>query len=54
MVSTGLRDVSLGVPCLITEDGVAQVVQSQLSPEEMQALSHSADVVRGALGELEG
>jgi L-lactate dehydrogenase len=49
----GLSDVCLGIPCVVGQDGVKQVISAQLRPEEMQALEHSANTLKQVLAELE-
>jgi len=48
----GLEDVCLSVPCIVSQQGVEQVMASNLSTKELKALSHSASVLRGAIAEL--
>lgn len=48
----GLRDVYLSVPSIVSREGVEQVVEANLSPEEMKALSHSASILRKVIDEL--
>lgn len=48
----GLSDVCLSVPCIVSETGVERVLESRLSPQEMSALSTSAQILRTALDEL--
>jgi L-lactate dehydrogenase len=50
----GLTDVCLGVPCVVGQGGVRQVVEAPLSPEEKAALLKSASILQGALKELTG
>ncbi len=38
----GLSDVSLSVPCIISQSGVERILEANLSSEEMKALSRSA------------
>jgi L-lactate dehydrogenase len=45
----GLNDVCLSVPCIVSAQGIQQVIVSQLPPDEHQALHHSADVLREAI-----
>lgn len=42
----GLQDVFLGVPCLLGYSGVERVVELNLTPAEMEALSASGEAVR--------
>ena len=48
----GLSDVSLGVPCIVSREGVEQVLQVNLSPDEQSALEKSAAVLREAIEKL--
>lgn len=48
----GLNDVCLSVPCIVSENGVEQIVESKLPPDEFQVLSSSSAVLRKALAEL--
>ena len=43
----GLNGVSLGVPCIVSREGVEQVLQVNLSPDEQSALEKSAGVSTG-------
>ena len=42
----GLSDIFLGVPASLNREGVGQVLELQLTPDENAALHKSADVVR--------
>jgi L-lactate dehydrogenase len=44
----GLRDVALSLPAVVSDDGAAQVLEPEMSPEERQSQEHSADVLRRA------
>ncbi len=48
----GLTDVTLGIPCVIGAGGIEQVIEARLAPDEMQALAHSAQVLRDHLAQL--
>jgi L-lactate dehydrogenase len=50
----GLQDVCLGVPCVVGQGGVRQIVEAPLSPEEKAALLKSASILQAALKELTG
>ena len=50
----GLQGVSLGVPSIISQGGVDHVLEARLPPEESEALSKSASILRDAIAELEG
>jgi hypothetical protein len=48
----GLEDVCLSVPCVVSQQGVERIVEANLSPEESEALSRSASVLREAVATL--
>ena len=48
----GLNGVSLGVPCIVSREGVEQVLQVKLSPDEQSALEKSAGVLREIIEKL--
>ncbi len=48
----GLQDVCLSVPCLVGQDGVKQIVETKLLPDEQQLLENSAATLRNALQQL--
>jgi L-lactate dehydrogenase len=48
----GVRDVCLGIPCVVGQGGVQQIVEAPLFPEEQQALEKSASILRAALKDL--
>lgn len=48
----GLNDVCLSVPCIISEKGIERIIDNKLSPEEMELLKHSADILKSAIREL--
>ncbi len=50
----GLRDVCLGVPCVVGQGGVKQIVDAPLLPDEETALSKSASILRDVLHQLAG
>jgi L-lactate dehydrogenase len=49
----GVKDVCLGIPCVVGQGGVQQIVKAPLNPEEQEALLNSASILRGALKELD-
>jgi len=49
----GINDVCLSVPTVIGRSGVHRVVKLDLSPEELDGLRHSADVLKQSLTGLE-
>ena len=48
----GIRDVCLGVPCVVGKDGVLQVVEANLTVDEQKLLKKSAKTLKTALDEL--
>lgn len=48
----GINDVCLSVPCIVSDGGVARIIKSPLSIEEMDSLSKSADILKEAIGSL--
>jgi L-lactate dehydrogenase len=50
----GLRDVCLGVPCVIGQGGVRTIVDAPLYPEERTSLYQSASILQSVLKELTG
>lgn len=42
----GLKDVCLGVPAIITQNGIEDIVELNLDPAEVQSLQDSYDVLR--------
>jgi L-lactate dehydrogenase len=49
----GLGGVSLGVPCILSRQGVERVLQVALPPDEQGALIKSAGILREAIEQLE-
>lgn len=49
----GLRDVTLGVPCVLGANGIEEVIQARLTPDELQQLAHSASVLQDSLAHLQ-
>ena len=47
-----LRGVALSLPGVVTADGVVEVLEPEMSPEERAALERSADVLRNAFEPL--
>ncbi len=45
----GLRDVAIGVPALIGKNGVSNVLEYDLTKEELIQLKRSADIIKGML-----
>ena len=50
----GLRNVCLGVPCVVGQGGVREIVQAPLLPVEMESLMKSASILQTAIKELTG
>ena len=48
----GLTDVTLGIPCVVGANGIEEIIEARLSPEEMQELAHSAQVLKDSLAQL--
>jgi L-lactate dehydrogenase len=49
----GLADICLSVPCIVSREGAESIVVANLTPDEMEALSKSAAVIRKAIGKLD-
>jgi L-lactate dehydrogenase len=49
----GLRGVSLGVPCVLSQKGVERILEVKLPPDEQSALARSAAVLREMIAQLE-
>lgn len=47
-----IKDSCIGVPCRLGKDGIEQVIELGLSPEELARLSKSADLVSQAAAQL--
>jgi len=45
----GVSGVYAGVPCKLGKDGIEQIIELKLSPEEHEGLKKSAEAVRGLL-----
>lgn len=48
----GLSDVTLGIPCVVGAGGIEDIIEARLTPEEMQELAHSAQILRDNLAQL--
>ncbi|NRB52562.1 MAG: L-lactate dehydrogenase [Saprospiraceae bacterium] len=48
----GLEDVCLSVPCIVSRNGVEQVLLADLTAEEAEALQHSATVLKESMSGL--
>jgi L-lactate dehydrogenase len=49
----GLRNVCLGVPCVVSSEGIETIVQSRLPERELAALHSSAAILRQAIKDTE-
>lgn len=50
----GLNDVCLSLPCLVGQEGVKQIVETELLPDEQALLLKSATTLQNALKQLSG
>lgn len=48
----GLRDVTLGIPCVVGAGGIEEIIEARLSPEELRDLARSAQVLKETLAPL--
>ena len=48
----GLSDVTLGIPCVVGAGGIEDIIEARLTPEEMQELAHSAQILKDNVGQL--
>ena len=48
----GLHDVTLGIPCVVGAGGIEDIIEARLTPEEMQELAHSAQILKDSVGQL--
>ena len=48
----GLNDVTLGVPCIVGAGGIEKIIEARLTPEEMQELARSAQILKDNLAQL--
>ena len=48
----GLHDVTLGIPCVVGAGGIEDIIEARLTPEEMQELAHSAQILKDNVGQL--
>lgn len=49
----GLKDVTLGIPCVVGAGGIEEIIQARLTPEEQQQLAHSAQILKDNLSQLQ-
>jgi L-lactate dehydrogenase len=50
----GLKDVCLSIPCIVSDGGVNKIIKSPLVHDEIEALKHSAGILRKSINTLEG
>lgn len=50
----GLQEVCLSLPTVINRHGVDRLIEAELSPEEAEALRHSAQVLKEAIAQVQG
>lgn len=43
----GWEGVSAGVPCVIGKDGVEEIIEISLAPDEKALFDHSCEVIKG-------
>lgn len=48
----GLKDVTLGIPCVVGANGIEEIIEARLLPEEMRELAHSAQILKAHLAQL--
>jgi malate dehydrogenase len=48
----GLKDMYFGVPAKLGRNGIEEIIQIKLQPEEQEMLNKSAELVRGTMGAL--
>jgi L-lactate dehydrogenase len=48
----GLTDVTLGIPCVVGANGIEEIIEARLLPEEMRELAHSAQILKDHLAQL--
>ncbi len=48
----GLSDVTLGIPCVVGANGIEEIIEARLAPDEMQQLAHSARILKENLAQL--
>ena len=47
----GLSDVTLGIPCVVGAGGIEDIIEARLTPEEMQELARSAQILKDSLAQ---
>jgi len=48
----GLENVCLSVPCIVTDEGVNEIIVGHLNESEQQHLVHSSDIINRAIKEI--
>ena len=48
----GLRDVCLGIPAVVGQDGVQEIIMAPLTAEEQESLQNSAATLQKALEQI--
>jgi L-lactate dehydrogenase len=48
----GIADVCLSVPCIVTNRGIAKLIESPLTPVERESLSNSARILKEAISSI--
>ena len=50
----GIQQVCLGIPCVVGQEGVKQIIEAPLLPKEQESLLKSASTLQGVIKELQG
>lgn len=48
----GLKDICIGLPCLLGKNGIEKIIELDLNSEEKQAFLKTADSIKGRLDQL--
>lgn len=48
----GIRDVCLSVPCIVSQNGVEEILECQLPEEELRQLAASGEILKNAIAKL--
>lgn len=49
----GIQQVCLGIPCVVGQEGIKQIIEAPLLPKEQESLRASASTLQGVLKELQ-
>jgi L-lactate dehydrogenase len=49
----GIKDVCTSVPCVVSDKGINRIINSPLTADELQSLSHSSKVLRDAIDSID-